>query len=875
MNDGTGAPVTGAIALAAPLAGWSTPLDEAPDAVFASRMMGDGVAIDPTAGTLHAPCDGELMLVTPSRHAVTLRTAGGCQILMHVGIDTVNLRGEGFTAVASQGARVRTGDPLLRFDLDLLARRAPSLLTPIIITADSGFRIVRRVLGRELRVGEALMELAPEAPTAAPAVAPSAAVAGAVQRAVVSFEHGIHARPAALLAASLKSLAADVRVALRGREANARSTVALMSLGAQHGDEVEIRSSGPDAALAASALAAVLGGKAMAPRKAAGRAASGAPSGAPTGSSARPEHAAAASGGGDAVPAPGDRLAGVIASRGLAVGRAFHLRRPEIAVAESGAGAAHEAVALDRARASVRARLERRAAGTGDGAGARAAGEIAAAHLELLEDPELLTTARVGIAQGRSAGFAWREAVRSAADQLRTLADPRLRERVDDLLDLETQVLLALTGPGAPAAIELPADSIVIARELLPSQLVALDASRVAGLATAAGGATSHVSIIAAAMEIPALVALGPAVLALPDGTELVLDAEGGALEVAPPAARTGAARATLEARRERAAAERAAAQGECRTADGMRIEVFANVGSATEAAAAVRNGAEGCGLLRTEFLFLERERPPDEAEQTAAYQKIADALGGRPLIIRTLDAGGDKPIAYLPQPPEENPALGLRGVRTSLANPPLLRTQLRAILGVRPLEQCRILLPMITEVAEVEAVRAVLDQLRAELGLRQPIEVGVMIETPASAVLAERLLAVADFLSIGTNDLTQYTLAMDRGHPQLAARLDALHPAVLRLIETAAQAGAHRGRMVAVCGGLASEPLAAAVLVGLGVHELSAVGAVIPQLKAALSRVTVAECRVLARQALAAPDAAAVRTLARRALGESGEGPR
>jgi phosphocarrier protein FPr/phosphocarrier protein len=300
-----------------------------------------------------------------------------------------------------------------------------------------------------------------------------------------------------------------------------------------------------------------------------------------------------------------------------------------------------------------------------------------------------------------------------------------------------------------------------------------------------------------------------------------------------------------------------------------MRIEVFANVGSATEAAAAVRNGAEGCGLLRTEFLFLEREWPPDEAEQTAAYQKIADALGGRPLIIRTLDAGGDKPIAYLPQPPEENPALGLRGVRTSLANPPLLRTQLRAILGVRPLEQCRILLPMITEVAEVEAVRAVLDQLRAELGLRQPIEVGVMIETPASAVLAERLLAVADFLSIGTNDLTQYTLAMDRGNPQLAARLDALHPAVLRLIETAAQAGAHRGRMVAVCGGLASEPLAAAVLVGLGVHELSAVGAVIPQLKAALSRVTVAECRVLARQALAAPDAAAVRALARRTLGE------
>jgi phosphocarrier protein FPr/phosphocarrier protein len=863
-----------AIALVAPLAGWSAPLDEAPDAVFAGRMLGDGVAIDPTAGTLHAPCDGELVVLAPSRHAVTLRTADGCHILMHVGIDTVGLGGEGFTAVAAPGARVRTGEVLLRFDLDLIARRAPSLLTPVIVTAESGFRIARRVVGSEVRVGDPLMDLVPEGAPAATVAANLAAAAaaapgqGTIRRATVAFEHGIHARPAALLAASLRNLAADVRVALRGREANARSTVALMALGAQHGDEIEIRATGPDAALAVSALTAVLGAEAAVPvRGAATAGARGAPDAAAPAATVDSADAAA--------PAPGDSLPGVIASRGLGVGRAFHLRRPEINVADSGTGVAHETAAFERARGVVRARLERRAAQTGEGARARAAGEIAAAHLELLEDPELLAAARVSIAQGRSAGYAWRAAVRAAAAQLRALTDPRLRERVDDLLDLETQVLLALTGAGPAAAPELPENSIVIARELLPSQLVALDATRVAGLATAAGGATSHVSIIAAAMEIPALVALGAAVLALREGVELVLDAERGVLEVEPPPARLGAARATLAVRRERLAGERAAAQREGRTADGMRIEVFANVGSAAEAAAAVRNGAEGCGLLRTEFLFLERDSPPDEAEQRTAYQKIADALGGRPLTIRTLDAGGDKPIAYLPQPREENPALGLRGVRASLANPALLRTQLRAILGVRPPEQCRILLPMITETAEVAAVRAVLDELRAELAIGYAIELGVMIETPASAVLADRLVAVADFLSIGTNDLTQYTLAMDRGHPELAPRLDALHPAVLRLIESAARAAATRGRMVAVCGGLASEPLAAPLLVGLGVHELSAVGGVIPQLKASLSRVTVAECRALARQALAAPDSAAVRALARRVLGEVAEVPR
>jgi phosphoenolpyruvate-protein kinase (PTS system EI component) len=280
-----------------------------------------------------------------------------------------------------------------------------------------------------------------------------------------------------------------------------------------------------------------------------------------------------------------------------------------------------------------------------------------------------------------------------------------------------------------------------------------------------------------------------------------------------------------------------------------------------------VRNGAEGCGLLRTEFLFLDRQSPPSETEQSAEYQQIADVLGERPLTIRTLDAGGDKPIAYLPLPPEENPALGLRGVRTSLAWPELLRTQLRAVLAVRGPAECRLLLPMISDVAEIDTVRAMLAEVQRELGRQAPVKLGVMIETPASAVLAERIAAVADFLSIGTNDLTQYTLAMDRGHPQLAARLDALHPAVLRLIARTAEGARAHGRHAAVCGGLASEPLAAPLLIGLGVQELSAVPAVIPQLKARIASVSLDECRMLARRALDLPSAAAVRALAAAAV--------
>lgn len=246
------------VRLLAPLAGWSTPLEEAPDEVFASRLLGDGLAIDPTSATLCAPCDGELIVIAAARHAVTLRTQEGCEVLLHVGIDSVELGGQGFELHAQQGARVRASEPLLSFDLDLLARRAKSVLTPVIVTADSGFRIVRRSSGCELAVGDFLMEVASQAAEVSAPAAPGDATT--VRRLKVGLEHGIYTRPAALLAGSVRSLAADVHIAAHGREANARSIVALMALGVECGEEIEIRATGPDAAVAVQALAAVLSG---------------------------------------------------------------------------------------------------------------------------------------------------------------------------------------------------------------------------------------------------------------------------------------------------------------------------------------------------------------------------------------------------------------------------------------------------------------------------------------------------------------------------------------------------------------------------------------------------------------------------------------
>ncbi|MFO1402601.1 MAG: putative PEP-binding protein, partial [Steroidobacteraceae bacterium] len=342
---------------------------------------------------------------------------------------------------------------------------------------------------------------------------------------------------------------------------------------------------------------------------------------------------------------------------------------------------------------------------------------------------------------------------------------------------------------------------------------------------------------------------------------------------VEPEAADRRRIGAQRELRARTRAADAAAAAQPATTSDGTRLHVLANLGGVAEAGPAVDGGAEGCGLLRTEFLFLERSRAPDADEQLAVYQAVATRLAGRPLAIRTLDAGGDKPIAYAPLPREDNPALGLRGLRTSLAHPQLLEAQLEAIARVEPAGQCRVLLPMVTDLGDVRAVRGRLQAVAGRLGRAAP-PLGVMIETPAAALLAAQLAAEVDFFSIGSNDLAQYTLAMDRLHPTLAPRLDALHPAVLRLIALAAEAGAGRGLEVGVCGALASDPEAVPVLVGLGVRELSAAPAMVARIKGCVRRVALAECVALARAALAAADAAAVRALVRTWLQERAGGP-
>ncbi|HEX6160173.1 MAG TPA: glucose PTS transporter subunit IIA, partial [Thermoanaerobaculia bacterium] len=442
------------LVLVAPLDGWSSALDEVPDPVFSGRVMGDGLAIDPTSATLCAPCAGEVIVLHAAKHAVTLRAPNGAEILLHVGIDTVVLGGHGFEAHVAQGQSVRPGDPLLSFDLDGLASRVRSLMTPVIVIDGGRFEVVRREQQHPLKVGDFLMELQ-SLGRAAPASVGGPEIR---KRLSVPYEHGIHARPAALLAGTLRGFAADVNALAHGRTANARSAVAWMGLGARRGDEITLIAAGPDAAAALAALEGAFRSAAAEPPL---------PDATPT----RPEAMA--------LPPHSGTLRGVVASRGIAVGPAALISSAAPLPSETGGGIANERADLERARGVVRTHLERLRATAGG-----LAREVLEAHLSFIDDPGLLQEAEGWIARGKSAGYAWQQAIDESVKALRAVGDPRVAERADDLRDLAGQVLRALAGE-APL-LDPPAGSILIGQELLPSQLVGLPAGRIAGFCTAA-----------------------------------------------------------------------------------------------------------------------------------------------------------------------------------------------------------------------------------------------------------------------------------------------------------------------------------------------------------------------------------------------------
>lgn len=824
-----------ALTVKAPFSGWVSPISDLPDPVFGCKMLGDGVAIDPLDQVIRAPCNGTISKLSSAKHAVAIIAANGAELMIHVGLETVALQGQGFEVLVSEGQAVAEGEAILRIDLDFLARNAPNLITPLVLTNSDQFLIQERRENCLIDSGAPLMTIVARG-LAAAETEDVAATAGTAEREInANFEHGLHARPAARIVACARQFRCHITVHAQERSANARSLVAIMGLGVQHGERIRLQARGADGVAALDALERLIGGEAPSAID---------PMSQPHSPGQLPQ---------DGI------LKGVRMAGGMVVGCAWHVKSRVADFPEFGSGVTTERESLALATRGVAEQLGRTMAQA-----SVLQREILDAHLEILNDPEIGSHTQQLIDQGKSAAFAWHQAISHYRGILANCGDQHIAARVDDLADVEQLVVEILCGSERAKDL-IPPGSILVARDLLPSQL--LDAARqaIAGVCLANGGATSHVAILAGEIGIPAIAAVGDRVLTIPAGTTLILDADQGMLQVEPASDEIERVSAQLKQRHLDELGALRSAHLPCALASGERLEVLVNLGQSDTVSAAIARGAEGCGLLRSEFLFENRQSPPEYAEQRQIYQQIVDDFSGLPVTIRTLDIGGDKRVPFLDQGHIENPALGPRGIRLNLTHPDILEHQIRAISQVTPRGSCHLLLPMISSVEEVLDIRNLLARIDGETATDTPIQLGAMIETPAAALIAEHLATYLDFLAIGSNDLTQYVLAMDRNDTRLTALLDSLHPAILTLIARVGEAGRKAGIPVSVCGAMAADPFAMPILIGCGVSKLSVSQAALPLVKQRVRYLTLSSCRALAREAIALPTSAAVRQAAQR----------
>ena len=545
-------------------------------------------------------------------------------------------------------------------------------------------------------------------------------------------------------------------------------------------------------------------------------------------------------------------LQGVGVGRGVAVGpvRKMPEPLPEPGTEPRTADAAVEREAVATALRAVSGDLTAR----GEKAGGEAK-DVLDAQALMAQDPTLVEDVERRIDEGRTAERAVHEAFAAFQEMLLGLGG-YMAERATDLGDVAQRVIASLRGVPAPGVPESDEPFVLLAPDLAPADTALLDLEKVLALVTRDGGPTSHTAILARSKSIPAIVGV-TGVLDLADGTVVVADAATGVVTVDPSDAEVADVRQRIADR----AAAAAAPVGAGALADGHAVPLLANLGAPAEAAGAVELGAEGVGLFRTEFLFLGHSSAPTVDEQTASYTQLLEAFPGQKVVVRALDAGADKPLAFLNDAHEENPALGLRGLRALRAKDAILRDQLTALARAQEATEADlwVMAPMVSDAAETEWFVA----LGRELGLRT---VGVMAEVPSLALVADQVLAEADFVSIGTNDLTQYTMAADRMLGSVASYQDPWHPAVLRLVAALGEAGAATGKPVGICGEAAADPLLAVVLVGLGATTLSMTPAALADVRLELSRHTLDEARALAAAAVAATTAAGAREAAQAA---------
>ncbi|UKY37596.1 phosphoenolpyruvate-protein phosphotransferase PtsI [Pantoea dispersa] len=557
-------------------------------------------------------------------------------------------------------------------------------------------------------------------------------------------------------------------------------------------------------------------------------------------------------------------ISGILASPGIAFGKALLLKEDEIVISR-------KKITDDQVEQEVQRFLDGRSKAAGQLEAIRVkAGEtfgeekaaIFEGHIMLLEDEELEQEIIDLIKKDHvTADAAAHSVVEGQAKALEELDDEYLKERAADVRDIGKRLLQNILGLHIVDLSAIADESILVAKDLTPSETAQLNLKKVLGFITDLGGRTSHTSIMARSLELPAIVGTGNVTATVKNGDFLIIDGVNNKIYVNP----TDDVQEELKAIQTQYLSEKHELAKlkdlPAITLDGHQVEVCANIGTVRDVAGAERNGAEGVGLYRTEFLFMDRDSLPSEEEQFQAYKAMAEAMGSQAVIVRTMDIGGDKDLPYMNLPKEENPFLGWRAIRIAMDRKEILHAQLRAILRASSFGKLRIMFPMIISVEEVRFLKAELEMLKAQLreegkAFDESIEVGIMVETPASAVIARHLAKEVDFFSIGTNDLTQYTLAVDRGNDLISHLYNPMTPSVLGLIKQVIDASHAEGKWTGMCGELAGDERATLLLLGMGLDEFSMSAISIPSIKKIIRNTNFEDAKALAEQALAQPTA-------------------
>ncbi|MBV7414479.1 phosphoenolpyruvate-protein phosphotransferase [Aeromonas encheleia] len=560
-------------------------------------------------------------------------------------------------------------------------------------------------------------------------------------------------------------------------------------------------------------------------------------------------------------------ISGILASPGIAFGKALLLKEDEIVINQG-------KISVDQIDAEINRFLEAR---TKSAAQLEAIKEMAGrtfgeekeaifeGHIMLLEDEELEGDIRSFIKDNKaSADKAIYEVIEQYAKMMAELDDPYLRERATDFRDIGTRLVKNVLGIAVVNLSTIDEEVILVAKDLTPSETAQINLKYVLGFVTDIGGRTSHTSIMARSLELPAIVGTNDITARVNNGEMLILDGINNQIIINPTAEQLAEAKkfqAQFQAEKDELAKLK---DLPAITLDGHQVEVCANIGTVKDTEGAIRNGAEGVGLYRTEFLFMDRDALPTEDEQFKAYKEVAAAMPDQPIIVRTMDIGGDKELPYMNFPKEMNPFLGWRAVRIFFDREDIMHAQLKAILRASAFGKLRIMFPMIISVEEFRSLKATVEQLKAELradgkAFDESIEVGIMIETPAAAVMAHHLAKEVDFFSIGTNDLTQYTLAVDRGNEMISAMYNPLSPSVLTLIKMVIDASHDNGKWTGMCGELAGDERATLLLLGMGLDEFSMSAISVPRIKKLIRNTNFEDVKAMADQALSYATAAEI----------------